>query len=433
VARHHNEFQLDNDPNKLPGGLQGKSVFMAAWKGKTLCVALSLAAADRASPLLAKPDPAKSILANESVHTVAAKTSIKDWAFRWQVNLEPLFELLGDRSSDYREPAKTMAIMGIDRIRGIGGVGGYLDNVYTRLTYVDAPNTSGLFKQDGNYKKGLAMTPEGSAVFLAGQFDTGWIGSTISSYMGANMPKPPTTQKMPENPVTATVEQVKALLANSNGNGSIFLTSLSALMAGMMGRGGPTVGLVLDIKDRAKAVKSLEALAKLASGRKDRPAALKPYRKISITPLAEPLKAAVTKDRLIITFGQTAMTAAIDTAIDGTGGFEKGSEGSKLLKLAGDGAGVFQMDLAHMVKMVWPMLIEFTQQDAERGRNSDFPLASLPSPGKMVRMLGPEIAVFKPDKGGLLIKSRGKIPFITKIIPAYPMAMMVMFASMMHR
>jgi len=251
------------------------------------------------------------------------------------------------------------------------------------------------------------------------------------------MPEPPTTQpptrKMPEDPATTTVKQVKALLANSDGNGTIFLTSLSALMAGMMGEGGPPVGFVLDVKDRAKAVKALEALAKLAGGPKDRPAAQKPYRKISIIPLAGPLKAAVTKDRLIMTFGQTAMTAAIDTAIDDTGGFEKGSKGSKLLKLAGEGAAVFQMDLAHMVKMAWPMLVEMTQKAAERGENSDFPLASLPSTGKMARMLGPEIAVFKPDKGGLLMRSRGKIPFITKIIPAYPMAMMVVFAAMMGR
>ncbi len=49
------------------------------------------------------------------------------------------------------------------------------------------------------------------------------------------------------------------------------------------------------------------------------------------------------------------------------------------------------------------------------------PLASLPSTQKLVSLLGPEVAVFEPDQDGLLLKSRGKIPFVTKIFAVYPM------------
>ena len=428
VVKGWREFEFDNDPATLPAQLRGKTVFMAAWRGKTLCVAASLPAADRASALLAKPDPAKSILANESVGRIAAKTHIKDWAFRWHVNLEPVFELLGDQMSPQSEVGKIMAAMGIDSIRGIGGTGGYLDNVYTRMTYADAPNSIGLFKHGGDYKKALAMTPEGAAVSLSGQFNTDWISSTISNIMGAGRAAAASDQKVPENPV---LTQVKALLANSNGNGTVFLTSLPAMMGGMMG-GGPPIGFVMDIKDPAKATKALEALGKLAGPRNDKSKPIKPYRKTRIVSLAEYMKVAVTKDRMIIAMSQTAMTAAIDTAIDDTGGFADDSKTARLMKLAGDGSAVFQMDLSHMVKTVWPLLISVAQRAAEDGNESDFPLTSIPSAGKMARMLGPEVAVFKPDKGGLLMKSRGTVPLITKILPTFPISGGGLFFLMMR-
>jgi len=428
VVKNWQKFQLSGDPAKLPGELRDKTVFMVAWRGKTLCVATSLPAADRASVLLSKPDPAKSILANESVARIAAKTHIKDWAFRWHVNLEPVFELMGDEMSPQSELGKIMAALGIDSIRGIGGTGGYLDNVYTRMTYADAPNSIGLFKHGGDYKKALAMTPEGSAVSLSGQFNTDWIGSTISTIMGANPAAAASDQKVPENPV---LTQVKALLANSNGNGTVFLTSLPALMGGMMG-GGPPIGFVMDIKDPAKARKALEALGKLAGPRNDKSKPIKPYRKTGIVSIAEYMKVAVTKDRMIIAMSQTAMTAAIDTAIDDTGGFTDDSKTARLMKLAGDGSAVFQMDLSHMVKTVWPLLISGSESAAKHGDGSGFPLTSIPSAGKMARMLGPEVAVFKPDKGGLLMKSRGTVPFITKILPTFPISGGGLFFLMMR-
>ena len=429
VAKGWQNFELSNDPAKLPGELRRKTVFMTAWKGKTLCVAMSLTAADRASSLLVKPAPEKSILTSESVAIIAAKTHIKDWAFRWHVNLEPVFELAGDRMNDERGPGKIMTVLGLTSMRGLGGTGGYLDNVYTRMTYADAPNCNGLFKRGGSYKKALAMTPEGAAFTLAGQFNTDWIGTTIGNLVG-NPDVPEPGQPPRENPV---MTQVKALLANSDGNGTVFLTSLPALMGGMMG-GGPPIGFVMDVKDPAKATKAMEALAKLAGARrKDNDKPLKPYRKIKIVKMADTMHVAVTKDRMIIAAGQAAMTAAIDAALDDTGGLGDDSKTAKLLKLAGDGSAMFQMDMPHVVKTLWPLLLSVSQQAEQRGRNDDFPLTSMPSAGKMARMLGPEVAVFKPDKGGLLLKSRGTIPLITKIVPTMPIASGGFFFMMMMR
>ncbi len=337
VAKAWRKFQLSNDPVKLPGELQGKTVFMAAWKDDMLCVALSLPAADRASALLSKPDPKNSILANESIARIAAKTHIKDWAFRWHLNLEPVFELLGDKMSPESEPGKMMAALGLDSIRGIGGTGGYLDNVYTRMTYADAPNSGGLFKHGGDYKKALAMVPEGSAISLAGQFNASWIGDLIN-YAEAGGNPAPADQKVPENPV---VTHAKALMANSEGNGCVFLTSIQALAAMATSGGQPPVGVVIDIKDRDKALKSLNALFRISGENDGGSKQPKPYRKVKIIRNGGFVSAALMKDRLILAANRDALTAAIDTALDNTGGLKKDSQAAKLLKLAGDGSAVF--------------------------------------------------------------------------------------------
>ena len=59
---------------------------------------------------------------------------------------------------------------------------------------------------------------------------------------------------------------------------------------------------------------------------------------------------------------------------------------------------------------------------AAQSSPENFPFVSMPSTNKLVRMLGPEVAVFKPDEGGLLMKSRGLIPFSTKMPFLYPVA-----------
>jgi hypothetical protein len=416
VAQSSAKFQTPRDPAALPGALKGKHVFMYAWRDKTLCVALSLHAADRASAILTKPDPKKSILANKSVARVAAKTHIKDWAFRWHLNLEPMFEATGARPGPDSEPGKIMSALGLGLVRGIGGTGGYVDNVYTRLTYADAPSGGGLFTHGGSYKKALSMTPRGATIALAGRFSTKWIGGILENLLAA----PDTDDgKARENPV---LTHVGDLLANSDGDASMFLTNLPTIMGLMMGGGGPPIGMVLDVKDQAKAVKSLDALANLAAGADDdkTPKSARTYRKIRIVPLAEPLNAAVAKGCLVITANHGAMASAIDTLLDGSGGFSAKSKAAKLVKLAGDGSAIFQVDMAEISKMFWPMLIAAMHNNAQYGDAADFPLTSIPATAIVARMLGPEIAVFKPDKGGLLIESRGKIPLITKLFPTLP-------------
>jgi len=416
VAHSGTKFQAPRAPSKLVDTLKGKDVFMYAWRDKTLCVALSLHAADRASVILTKPDPKKSILASESVARVAAKTHIKDWAFRWHLNLGPVFEATGTKPGSGSELGKIMSALGLGLVRGIGGTGGYVDNVYTRLTYADAPNSGGLFIQGGSYKKALSMTPRGAAISLAGRFSTKWIGGILTNLLAA----PDTADgETAENPV---LTHVGDLLANSNGNASMFLTNLPTIMGLMLGGGGPPIGLVLDVKDQAKAVKSLDALAKLAAGPDDgkTPKSPRTYRKIRIVPLAEPLNAAVAKDCLVITANHGAMASAIDALLDGSGGSSAKSKAAKLAKLAGDGSAIFQVDMAEMAKMFWPMLIAAMHNNAQYGAAADFPLTSIPATARVARMLGPEIAVFKPDKGGLLIRSRGKIPLITKLFPTLP-------------
>jgi hypothetical protein len=82
------------------------------------------------------------------------------------------------------------------------------------------------------------------------------------------------------------------------------------------------------------------------------------------------------------------------------------------------------MDLAALAKLVWPTLSTAIENTETK---DSFPLASLPSTEKLVSYLGPEVAVFQPDDGGLLIKSRGTIPFATKMISGYPALMWFMF------
>ena len=93
---------------------------------------------------------------------------------------------------------------------------------------------------------------------------------------------------------------------------------------------------------------------------------------------------------------------------------------------AGEGSALFVMDLAALAKAFWPMLMQMAEMFEQRGEL--FPFGSVPSVGKMVRLLGPEIAVIQPDADGLMMRSRGKIPFATKMIIILPLGMFSMFS-----
>jgi hypothetical protein len=135
---------------------------------------------------------------------------------------------------------------------------------------------------------------------------------------------------------------------------------------------------------------------------------------------------AVMKDRVVVGLSDAAVKAGIDAALDKMGGPAPDSQTDKLLKLSGDGSAAFVFDLAALAKLAWPMLMQAVESEYV---GDNLPLASLPSTDKMVSLLGPEVAVFKPDAGGILLKSRGKVPFATKLC-LFPLAGAMAFMPM---
>jgi hypothetical protein len=467
VAKGGAAFKLGEDASKLPEELNGKTLFMACWNGDQLYITASLSAADSLGATLAG-GPSKA--SSQSVKTVLAKTAMSGWSFRWHVDAEELIKDAKAKAGDLG------AMMGAENIRGAGGTGGYMDKVYTRLTYIDAPKGVGAFiKKGGSYKTALDMMPSESTFMLAGQFDgkelaekvrqmvemapanPGRHGMQVESVESVTVPtdgdetgvkrstvtpvakvtsaatKPDASTK-PATGATSkpalSEEQEKVLkmlddlVATSNGNGGFFVTDLQSIATGMFGGAGMPVGLVLDIKDADKANKIVEDAAKAfppaklgyggGSDREKAAVSSTDYRKITIHMISY-FQVALLKDRVVIGMSDNAVKAAIDTALDKTGGFAPDSKGKKLADLCGEGSVIFQMDLATMAKLLWPFMMQATQ-----AMGDSFPFTSLPSTEKMQRLLGPEIAVFSVDDGGILIRSRGKIPFVTKLIPTYP-------------
>lgn len=442
VAKRHSVFNLSKSKLK-----RSDKLFMVHWEKDVLHVATSLRAADALGRTLTKGGKLKNKIQSQSLQIVMKKTALKDWAFRWYFDAEMMMKMLQKRVGNSK-PQLFLKALGLYDIRSMGGVGGYADNVYTRLTYLHAPKANGglvrMFKSGGSYKTAFAMTPSESTFCLAGQLDKKVVAKMVIALItapagvsyeqvititsnGETTTKP--AKKKVDEETAKKIKQVKtaidSLVDASNGNVAGFITELQAMVGMMMGGGGPPAGVVLGIKDRAKAVRAIDELIKLTGGAvqqnkvdaEGRPALAKQYRRIPIRAIGRMVRVVVLKDRAVIAFSDNAIKSAIDTALDKTGGFEPNSKGEKLLKLTGDGSGIFVMDLAAMTKLFWPMLMQATQS---RHTQEFFPLASLPSTNKMVRMLGPEIAVFKPDREGLLLKSRGIVPFSTKFILLYP-------------
>jgi len=421
------------DPQARAKVLKDRDLFLVSRSMSLLTFATDLTAAEALEKAVSRAAKDE----NPSVKTVLAKTAIKDWAFRWYFDMRAVQKLVAARG-----PNETMEIMnrmlGLDGIRGAGGTGGYVDKMYARLTYVDAPDArtglTRLLKRGGSYRKAMSMTPSPTAFSLAGELDPG----ELARMLRAIVTPPPQTAPAatqprrrgygPSEKDKKVVEQLRLLAEASDGNAGIFVTDLQGLLMGMGMPGGRPVGIVAGLKDSAKAVRAIDALVKLAGPAPEgmppgpmppgmaRPAMPKEYRNVPIRYAGRRARLAVMKDRVVIAMGDGAVKAAIDAALDDTGGFEPDSSAEKLARSLGGGAGVFQVDLRAMVKLLWPMAIQVAQMD-----NPSFPFTSLPSTNKMVRLLGPEIAVFEPTPDGLLIRSRGTVPFITKLLP-YPMA-----------
>ena len=85
--------------------------------------------------------------AGKSFQIVMKKTPIKDWAFRWYLDVGDFLDVTGAGAPD------VFATMRIDKVIGVGGTGGYQDNVYARKTYIYTPKAAygitRLFKEGG--------------------------------------------------------------------------------------------------------------------------------------------------------------------------------------------------------------------------------------------------------------------------------------------
>jgi len=464
VAKGSSDFTLPEDADKRIKALNRKSLLMTCWVGRTLCIATKLSTADAMSKMLSLTRRSPSKVDNKGLRAVLAKTDLKDWAFRWHVDVEIILNAVRAQMKDDASGARSMeavlSLLGADKIRGLGGTEGYADNVYTRMTYLDAPGTDRgivrVFKRGGSYKKALAMTPEGCTFFLAAQIDTQALTKMVHGLVRVatgqaekEVPRPPVllregakapaaAKKAPttapagklDKKTQAVLKQFDLLAEASDGNVSVFLTSVQAMMGMMMG-GGPPIGGVLGLTDPVKATKAIDELVKLAElddedEEEDEDAKARPklYRKVNIRHVGDEFSIAIMKDRAIFAMSDSAMKSAIDTALDDTGGFAPDSKAAALAKLTGDGSALFAIDLAGMTKALWPMLVQLAGKADASGE--PFPFTSVPSTNKMVRMLGYELAVVVPDEDGLLMKSRGKIPFTTKTVFAYPLMMIMM-------
>ena len=435
VAKGSGQFKLPKDPKKQLGALKGKSLFMVSWVNDILLIATDLRAADAVSRLLSVAKPPKSKAANKSFQFVMKKTALKDWAFRWYIDVDIVLRAVKGQGRG-KAQMKLLTRLGFDGVRGIGGTGGYADKKYARMTYIHAPKvTRGplrFLKKGGSYKKAISMVPDTTTFCLAGQFDKKAVLETLPVMLGIN-PRGGAATKPADAPSEEQAKFLKAiqLLAEAtNGNAGFFMTDVQGFL-GMMAGGGPPIGAVLDLKDREKAVKAIDALIELAGvpGPEDddeRRPGPRVYRKNPIRHLGPMVRLAILKDRAVIALSEDALKVTIDAALDKTGGIPPKSKTEELAKLTGRGAAFFRMDLAPLAKTFWPMIMQAASQESGFFQ---VPLASLPSAAKLTRMLGPEIAVLEPDAEGLLMKSRGKIPFATKMV-LYPMLGMLVYASL---
>ncbi len=307
------EWTIPSDPKQIVEELKDKTIFMTCWTDKHLLVASSLYAAETLGGTLAKPGVNKG--KNESFARTMKKAAMKDWAFRWFIDVDLLSGAA--KAEDSRGALdKVLKQLGLPAVHGMGGTGGYMDNVYARLTYVDAPKSGGgvlgIFRNGGDYAPALAMTPRSVTFVLAGQLDrtrtvallrnTLLAIAVVEQTRRAAVPPnvmppnivppgpievpqqvpgaPPVTQAPPAGgaPAAATEKQepklteeqekvvagLDKLIAAGDGHVTVFMTDVQA-MAGMMMGGGIPVAVVVKIKDQAKAGAAIEELVK-ASG-----------------------------------------------------------------------------------------------------------------------------------------------------------------------
>lgn len=434
LARHAAPFVLPKASDERAEALREGSVFLACWVDDLLVIVTSLQAADAMSGMLSVTAPGASLVGEKAFQSVAARTHIADWAFRWHVAVKAAFD---GPSGDDEEPAgrampEELKALGLDRVVALGGSEGYLDKVVTRRTLVYAPSadlSTRLIRSGGSYHQGLAMTPRGAALSLAGEIDVNVLARLMAP---PPVPRPGGPAEVPasqpagappgrsDDPTTAALAR---LILAGDGNAALYMMDLPGGFGG--GEGFP-VGAVMGVKHPARAQQAIDALAEMlpaGKGPADEPDESDPASQPASRPASAPAKPelyraipirraglaeiALLKDRVVVGFSPGALKAGLDAALDNSGGLPADGKTRALADLAGPGALLARIDMSAMVKILWPLL-------RDQGHGSDFPLASLPTTEKMISLLGSEVAVVESLDEGILLKSRGHVPLLTK-------------------
>ncbi|MCY2925931.1 MAG: hypothetical protein NT031_10915, partial [Planctomycetota bacterium] len=451
LAKHGAPFVLPKTPDERAEALASGSVFLTCWVDDLLVIATSIPAADAMSGTLSVTAPVASLAGEKAYQAVAARTQIADWAFRWHVAVEALFDWPpGEREERQPRPVPAeLKAIGLDRVAAVGGSEGYADKVVTRRMLVYAPTADvsmRLIRPSGSYERGLALAPRGSAASLAGEIDAEVLGKLLAP--SARSPAGPAGEEASTRPAGAApasrpADPASAALARlihaSDGRAAIYLLDFNGF-AGAGGASGFPVGLVIGVKDPAQARLAVEALIELDStgkgsvgddGEEDEgPGLNQPATRAASRPASAPARQelyrgvtirrvhqaelAVLKDRVVVAFSRPALTAAIDAALDNSGGLALDGKARALVDLDAPGALLARVDLAALAKAVWPLF-----RDGRRG--SDFPLVSLPTTETLVRLLGEEVVLVQAAADGILLKSRGRVPLLTKAPTIFPL------------
>ncbi|MCK5114834.1 MAG: hypothetical protein KAR11_08750 [Phycisphaerae bacterium] len=450
--------ELPEDPAELKALLEKTDLFMITQRHPMVYAATSIHAADQISKKMSAPDKKN---ANPGLLKAYEKTAMKDWAMRWFVDLDAIAKMTKDKDSgETFLQEKHMKVLGLETLRSVGGYIGYMDNAFANQIYIDTPGVKvGLMRSlkiGGDFKAGLALMPSQSNLMFAGQLEPKAIAKIVTGIFkledsgesdevevieaeeemaGAEEvaveedETKPAAPKAESEKVQKFTKLFNELAASLGPNGGGYVTDIQTAMMG----GGAPVGMVFEVKDPARAAKAMQALCEFggmeelvaaddsdeestADSATTKPAATtKPsavaantYRKVVIHQMDDDLFYAVMKDRMIIAFSDGALKAGIDAAKDNMSGFAPDSKAAKLGKKLPKGPGVFVMDLPALTKLVWPMLVQATQNGG-RGGPGEF-LRSVPSTQKIVSLIGPEMIVFIPDEGGMLLSSRGAVP-----------------------
>jgi len=444
VAGSYNAFgELPTEAGELEKALEDKALFMTCWTEKYLLVATSLAAAEALDKGIADAK-FKGLAAEADFQAVIKKTETPNWAFRWYVNPVVIGEMLDE--DDREEARRTVKALGLENVRAIGGVAGYDKKTFVQRTFVLSPKTDSgllrLFAAKGSYKPALAMVPRNAAFAMAGQVDPKAVAALIREVVLLDECDDDHDEDGDDEAcelseeAEAVLKDIADIAAGCNGHVIAFVGAMN--MLDMMSDNPPPIGLVLGMKDEKAALDALASMRQLNmarhhgddSRRGDRgERAAKTYREVVIHPLGRSFAAAM-GDRLIVSLSQQGVRQAIDAAKDpeDSGGFGKDSKGEAYAALAGEGAGIFFVDLASIAKSFWPMLRTELAREGRDEENGRF--QTLPDTDTLLKHLGPEVAVIENDPDGLLLQCTGLLPFATHWAGGYSgigIVMMVMW------